>query len=164
MILYLMRHGIAEDASPSGGDAERRLTDRGTLRTATVAKGLKRLGLSFDRIVSSPYVRARQTAEVVARITSHEREVLLDSRLVPFATLEMVAELVSEHSDAEHLLLTGHEPNMGIVIGGLVAEGRLAMDVRKASVTAIEMLRTRRPASGSLLWTITPNVFESLTA
>lgn len=164
MTLYLMRHGIAEDSAPSGGDPERRLTERGTLRTATVAKGLKRLGLEFDRIITSPFVRARQTAEIVARVTGYEGELLLDPRLVPFGTLEAFADLLAEHSDSRHLMLTGHEPNIGTVISGLVAESSLDIDVRKGSVTAIEVRRTRRPAAGTLLWTITPTLFERLTA
>lgn len=164
MILYLMRHGIAEDIAPSGGDAERRLTDRGTLRTATVAKALKRLGLAFDRIVSSPYVRARQTAEIVARITGHEEPILLDPRLVPLASFDDVSNLIAEHADVEHMLFTGHEPNLGHVIASLTSEGRLSVDVRKASVTAVELHRVRRPAGGSLLWSVTPKIFESLTA
>lgn len=164
MILYLMRHGIAEDIAPAGGDAERKLTERGTLRTALVARGLKRLGLSFGRIVSSPYVRAFETAEIVARVTGHDRDILTDARLVPSATFESVSDLIVEHADVESLLFTGHEPNLGHVIGGLISGGRLDFEVRKASVTAIELRRMRRPVSGSLLWTITPKIFESLTA
>ena len=164
MILYLMRHGRAEDEPLSGGDAERRLTQGGTLRTATVAKGLKRLGLEFDRIVSSPYVRAVQTAEVVARITDHDQEILRDTRLVPSATYEDVCDLIAENADVESLLFTGHEPIMGTVISGLVADGRLSVDVRKASVTAIDIRRTRRPVVGTLLWSITPKLFERLTS
>jgi phosphohistidine phosphatase len=164
MILYLMRHGIAEDVSPAGGDPERRLTQPGTLRTAMVAKGLDRLGLTFDRIVSSPYVRARQTAEIVARITKHRDEIHLDKRLVPFGTFEDVSDLLAEHGDVESLLLTGHEPNMGVVISGLTAEGRLDVEVKKASVTAIAMRRLRQPAAGALLWSMTPKLFERLTA
>jgi phosphohistidine phosphatase len=164
MILYLMRHGIAEDSAPSGGDPERRLTQHGTLRTAMVAKGLKRLGLTFDRIVSSPYVRARQTAEIVARVTEHHGEILLDRRLVPFATVDDVADLVAEHDDVESLLFTGHEPNLGTVISGFTAEGRLDIEVKKASVTALDMRRVRKPAAGGLLWSMTPKLFERFTA
>lgn len=164
MTLYLMRHGIAEDTPASGSDAERRLTQQGTLRTAMVAKGLARMGLSFDRIVSSPYVRARQTAEIVARITDHDEEILLDSRLVPMASFEDVSDLVAEHAGVGSLLFTGHEPNMGMVISGLTADGRLAIDVRKASVTAVELMQTRRPARGALLWSVTPKLLERLTA
>ena len=79
MILYLVRHGIAENSAP-GGDPDRRLTQQGTFRTAMVAKGLKRLGIELDRIVSSPYVRARQTAEIIAKKT--QKPILFEEGLV----------------------------------------------------------------------------------
>jgi phosphohistidine phosphatase len=164
MILYLMRHGIAEESAPTGGDPERRLTQHGTLRTAMVAKGLKRLGLTFDRIVSSPFIRARQTAEIVARITEHREEILLDPRLMPFSSFDEVGDLLADHLDVESLLLAGHEPNISTVISGLTADGRLEIDVRKASIAAIEIRTARRPARGALLWSITPKLFERLTA
>src|SRR5687767_14166284 len=98
MLLYLVRHGIAEDSPPSGGDAERRLTQEGTLRTAMVAKGVKKTGARCDRIITSPYVRARQTAEIFARVTEFAGEIEQDSRLIPFARYEDAAELVRENS------------------------------------------------------------------
>ncbi|MBC8144475.1 MAG: phosphohistidine phosphatase SixA [bacterium] len=162
MMLYLMRHGIAEDVAPSGGDSERRLTQQGTLRTAMVAKSLKRFGLEFNRIVSSPYVRAHQTAEIVARITDHDQKIILDSRLTPFASFDDVCDLIAENADVETLLLTGHEPSMSAFISGLAADGRLAVDVKKASVTAIELYHTRKPARGSLQWSVTPKLLERL--
>lgn len=163
MMLYLMRHGIAEDAAPSGGDSERRLTQDGTLRTAMVAKCLNRLGLSFDCIVSSPYVRARETAQIVSRITEHTETPSLDSRLAPFASFDDVCELIAEHSDVDALLLTGHEPSMSTFISGLVGDGRLTIEVKKASVTAIALHQTRKPARGALLWSIPPKLFERLS-
>lgn len=164
MILYLMRHGIAEDTPPSGGDPERRLTERGTLRTARTAKALARMGLTFDRIITSPYVRARQTAEIVARVTEHAQEIIPDRRVTPFGTYEDICDLIAENHDAATLLVTGHEPSMSTFISGLTAGGRLSIDVKKASVTAIELRHTRTPATGTLLWSVTPKLLESLTA
>ncbi len=163
MVLYLIRHGIAEDRSITGSDADRQLTQRGTLRTAMVAKGLKKLDISFDRIISSPYVRARQTAEIIGRITGHKDDILLDKRLVPHAQFEEVSDLVLENNDAQAMLLVGHEPSMGLIISGLCAGGHLMVDVKKASVTAVELTRFRPYVAGHLLWSITPKLFEGLS-
>jgi phosphohistidine phosphatase len=163
MILYLMRHGIAEDSSLLGSDADRKLTQRGTLRTAMVAKGLHRIGIRFDRIISSPYVRAKQTAEIMARITGYEGDIMFDDRLVPFARFEDVNDLIQENNDAESLLFTGHEPSMGLMISGLSADGQLSMEVKKASVTAVQIDRFRPRAAGSLLWSIPPKLFEAIS-
>ena len=93
--------------------------------------------LAVDRIVSSPYVRARQTAEIVARVTGYDGEIHEDRRLIPYASFDDVSDLIAEHADAGHVLFTGHEPNLGIVLSGLVAEGRLDIEVKKASVHAV---------------------------
>lgn len=163
MLLYLMRHGIAEDRSILGSDAERQLTQRGTLRTAMVAKGLDKLGIKLDRIISSPYVRARQTAEIVCRITRYEEEIMFDERLVPHGRYHDVSDLIQENDDAESLMLVGHEPSMSEFISGLCAGGNLSIEVKKASVTAIEILRLRPQAGGTLLWSLPPKVFEGIS-
>jgi phosphohistidine phosphatase len=162
MLLYLVRHGIAEDTPPSGGDPERRLTQEGTLRTAMVAKGLKRTGATFDRIITSPYVRARQTAEIIARVTEYEDDIDHDVRLTPFGRPEQAADLVREHRDAASLLLTGHEPSMGEFISAFCAGGNLQIEVKKASVTVIRIDRLAASISGTLLWSLPPGILEKL--
>lgn len=163
MILYLVRHGIAEDRSLTGSDADRELTQRGTLRTAMVAKGLRKLDLKIGRIISSPYVRARQTAEIIGRVIGYQEEILFDHRLVPHAQVEEVGDLIRENDDASSLMLTGHEPSMGLVISAICAHGALAMEVKKASVTAIEIMRLRPTVMGSLMWSLPPKVIEELS-
>lgn len=163
MILYLIRHGIAEDGIPSGGsDADRALTQKGTLRTAVVAKALKKLDIVFDRIISSPYVRARQTAEIIVRITDYSDEISFDKRLIPFATFEEMSDLIAENNDVESLLLAGHEPSMGECISGITSGGQLGIDVKKASVTAIQIDRFKPRVAGTLLWSIPPRIFETM--
>ena len=62
MLIYLMRHGIANPAEPGTSDSQRPLSEQGTLQTALVAKGLLQLGIRLDRIIASPLLRAQQTA------------------------------------------------------------------------------------------------------
>ena len=163
MLLYLVRHGIAEESAPSGGDPERRLTQEGTLRTAMVAKGLKRTGIQPDRIISSPYVRARQTAEIFARVLGFDDDLLLDPRLSPFGRPEDAADIIRENGEVSTLVLTGHEPSMGEFISAFVADGRLRIDVRKASITLVRIDRFAANVSGTLLWSLPPGVLEKLT-
>ena len=66
MELYLMRHGIAEEASRTGKDRDRALTEEGIERTRATGKALVQVGVKFDLILSSPYLRAWQTAEIIA--------------------------------------------------------------------------------------------------
>ncbi len=163
MVLYLIRHGIAEESSLTGSDADRQLTQRGTLRTAMVAKGLRKLDITFDRIISSPYVRARQTAEILGRINNYKEDILFDKRLLPHGQFEEVSDLIAENSDAGSLLLVGHEPSMGLIISGLCAHGHLLLEVKKAATTAVQINRFRPHAAGNLMWSLPPKVLEGLS-
>ncbi len=157
-----MRHGIAEDAALLESDADRKLTDKGTLRTAMVAKAMKAFGPPIDRIISSPYIRAVETAEIVARILGFESEIQTDRRLTPAGNYEGISDLLQENDDAENILVTGHEPSMGDFISGLCADGNLMVEVKKASITAIELYRLRPRAVGVLHWSIPPRIIEAM--
>lgn len=162
MTLYLMRHGIAEEFKLGHPDSERALTQRGTLRTAMVARALERLKLDFDTIITSPFKRARQTAEIVARTTGFEKELIEDNRLTPSVRPEETAQIITELGNVEHVLMTGHEPNMSGTISHLVADGELSIDLRKAAVAAIRIDRMTADPRGTLLWYLTPAVIEAL--
>lgn len=162
MTLYLMRHGIAEDALLLQSDADRKLTEKGTLRTAMVAKAMKAFAPSIDRIISSPYIRAMETAEIIARILGLEPNILSDRRLTPGGSYQGFSELLKENDDAENILITGHEPSMGDFISGICADGKLMIDVKKASITAIEIYRLRPHAVGVLHWSLPPRIIEAM--
>ena len=68
MHLFVIRHAIAEDAAPGQDDASRALTDQGERRLKQVVRGLRTLGISFERVLSSPWMRAMQTADMLGPI------------------------------------------------------------------------------------------------
>ena len=71
MELYVIRHAIAEDAAPDQDDATRKLTPAGEKKLKAEVKGLRELGWVFDRVLTSPWVRARRTAELLAPVSEH---------------------------------------------------------------------------------------------
>jgi phosphohistidine phosphatase len=161
MNLYLIRHGSAEDYA-TGGDAERRLTRQGTFQVAMIAKGLKKLGVTFNRIVASPLARARETAEIIARIVEFDGEIETDRRMLPETRYEDVSDLLGERGDAETVLLVGHQPSIGNITSGLCTGSQLDMEVETATIRAFDIHRMRPFARGTLLWTLTPKVVEAL--
>ena len=76
MILYILRHGIAEDEAPKGDDGARRLTPRGRAKMRAVAAGMRALGLRYDVILTSPLVRAVETAAILADVYAPGHEVI----------------------------------------------------------------------------------------
>jgi phosphohistidine phosphatase len=149
--LVFFRHGIAADTSP---DSSRPLTEDGIRKTHASAEGLKKMAIPFDRVLTSPWLRASQTAAILS-------EVLMTS------APEEMPELAGDHTAAELLqalenfagrsfLLVGHQPLLGEAVATLLgAAGRCEVDLRKSGACSIQLdaLPPRKPAV--LNWLLT---------
>ncbi|MBX3224521.1 MAG: histidine phosphatase family protein [Labilithrix sp.] len=132
MKLYVMRHGPAEDNSPTGRDGDRALTPEGRERTRAVARALLAEGEVPLTIVASPLVRALQTAEIVAAVTDLERRVReakdaggasgaveIRREMAPGGdALGLVLELA--RSGRKRAMVVGHEPDLSMLVSRLV--------------------------------------------
>jgi phosphohistidine phosphatase len=144
MEIWLLRHAAAEDHSDSGRDADRTLTEDGHRRAREVGRGLAELEPGIDLILTSPYARARQTAEPVARALRLGDSLRETQALEPSSDPEEILEEVRSEK-AEGVLLVGHEPHLGSLLGRLVAGGPgLEIPMRKASVARLSW-----PGSGT---------------
>ena len=156
-ILYLVRHGIAEPTG-SAGDASRRLTAEGVRKMRTIAKGLKRLGVVPDVILSSPLQRAEETAAILAAELLPSKPVDMYDLLAPGHTAEETAAGLRPYNRSAGLMLVGHQPDLGRFAAYLLAgaDSLLELPLRKGGAVAIEIgaLPARQP--GSLVWFLTP--------
>lgn len=146
MLLYFMRHAEAEDVGEEG-DGSRQLTERGVQRTEEAAAALHALDLELDLILSSPAVRAVQTAEIVAAVLEVplKKERILG---VSLGLTELEAAL-EEHNMQANVLLVGHEPDFSAVIGQLIGGGRVEM--KKGAVACVACQGIAR-GGGTLRW------------
>ncbi len=163
MELYLMRHGIAADReSWRGSDADRPLTERGSRRVEEVAKALGIFVDRFDRIVTSPYLRARETAEIVAALRGGGRETELDGTLAFEDPAPLLQRL--DDSDDERVLLVGHEPCLSSLVSRLVT-GRdtFAFRMKKAAVAKLVTASLTRSAA-ELEWLLPPKAWLAMGA
>jgi phosphohistidine phosphatase len=149
--LVFFRHGIAADTLP---DSSRPLTEEGIRKTNASAEGLKKMAIPFDRVLTSPWLRASQTAAILS-------EVLMT------AAPEEMPELAGDHTAGELLealrncagrsfLLVGHQPLLGDAVATLLgAAGRCEIDLRKSGACSIlvDTLPPRKPAV--LNWLLT---------
>lgn len=113
MKLFLLRHGLAVEAGARrfAKDSERPLTPKGERKLWTIAEAVKALGLSFDRILSSPYLRASQTAEIIVAALGAQQELELSDTLAPAGSPAKLIEHLNRLNPApESVLLVGHEP------------------------------------------------------
>lgn len=119
MIVGFMRHGRAEERAPGMRDEDRRLTREGAREVELIAGALR---IRFDLVYTSPYRRARETAEIVSRL--HEAEVKVTEALSPAsASLESVSRLRL----GEVTLLVGHAPSIEAMVAGLIGGGNIKM-------------------------------------
>jgi phosphohistidine phosphatase len=167
MNVYLMRHGIAvaTDDPEVTHDSQRPLTNKGVKRMRRAARGLRRLRIPFDAILTSPLLRARQTAEIVAAALGLEARLEEISGLAPESTVEQLMFGLTRYQDREHLLLVGHEPLLSQTIASLLCGDRdqgLEISVRKGSLCRIELDALPPSGPGILHWFMTPKQLRLL--
>lgn len=158
--LYLIRHGLAGEHGSYANDDERPLTDEGKRKTRQVAKRLYTLELQFHLIMTSPLVRAHQTADLLLE-AKLSQALQVSSQLAPSGSLDQWLDwLQRERSpDVTTLALVGHEPNLSTWAETLLwGEARGALSLKKAGVIGL-MLPEQSPVGNSTLFWLTPPRF-----
>lgn len=156
MKLYFLRHGVAGNRREwQGDDFDRPLTTAGKARMRREAASIRRLGLGLDAIVSSPLVRALQTAEIVADDLQLRAKLAVDERLAPGFSPELLTGILQAHKKANALMLVGHEPDFSETIRQLIGGGRVV--VKKGALACVE-LDDLASLHGELVWLIPPKM------
>jgi len=138
MKIYVVRHGIAEERSPGvEGDPGRRLTPAGAELMKQEARALAALDLGLDVILTSPLVRAVQTAQILAEAIGARNGFRADQRLAPGFTARHLGEIVSEHRSAKAVLIVGHEPSLSEVVGQVTGGSRVTL--KKGGIARIDI-------------------------
>jgi phosphohistidine phosphatase len=152
MDLWLLRHAAAEDRAASGRDQDRELTSEGAKRAKAVARGLAVLEPGIDLVITSPYRRARQTAEPVVEALGLEKSFRESAALEPDRDPEEILAEVAAQEKRDGILLVGHQPHLGILLGHLLAGGRgLEIPLKKASIARVDLAGRGRGQLRALL-------------
>lgn len=162
--LYLIRHAPAEERGLSWPDDGRRpLSEDGVNRMRKAARGLVRLDVTFDIVLASPLLRARQTADIVARAFETPPPIKLAGSLAPGASYAMFAADLEKHARWTRIALVGHEPGLGHLAAKLVG-ARRAFEFQKGAVCRIDVGSIPPPSSGTLRWLLTPAMLRAIRA
>lgn len=160
--LYIVRHAIAADRGEEWpDDSKRPLTTRGVDRFKECVRGLVWLEVGLDEIFTSPLVRARQTANLLAAGFKEKPPVKVLESLSPGHTPMSVMQELNKIGKRRRVALVGHEPGLGELAAHLVGSSR-AIPFRKGGVCRIdvESFTSRRP--GELQWMIPPRILREL--
>ena len=158
--LYFIRHGLAEergDAWPD--DAKRPLTDEGMSRMRKAARGLARLGVAVDIVLTSPLVRARQTAEIVAAELDPRPSMVNVESLTPGGSYAAVVADLEKHSRKTRIALVGHEPMIGELAAKMIGS-RHPIEFKKGAVCRIDVEQLPPTGPGDLRWLMTTKILR----
>ena len=159
--IYLVRHGIAADRGEYATDEERPLTEEGGRKTRKVAKELLKLGLQFDLILTSPLVRARQTAKIL-QAADLGKKIEISSALAPEGDIQTWLKWLDSwrQRGGTKLALVGHQPDLGNWAETLIwGEARGVLVLKKAGVIGISLPEIGQPIANSQMFWLTPPRF-----
>jgi phosphohistidine phosphatase len=164
MQLYIVRHGIAIDREDPNcpPDPERFLTEEGIEKTRQAAKGTAAISSVPDLMLTSPYVRAYQTAEIFAKALEYPKaKIRKTDFLLPGAeSLQLFREL-SKDKDSSVVFVFGHAPHLDDLLATALNSKQHITSLKKAGVALVELKRLV-PPSGELLWLSTPKLLRKI--
>jgi len=160
--IYLIRHGAAEQRGEAWpDDSKRPLTEDGMSKLRKSARALKRLGVAIDVIVTSPFVRTRQTAEIFASGLEPHPHLMTAESLTPDGTIAAVLADLEKQAKRERIALVGHEPGMGELLARLVGS-RHPIPFKKGAVCRIDVEGLPPAGPGDLRWFLTPRIMRAI--
>jgi phosphohistidine phosphatase len=154
--IYLLRHGIAEDSGPGQPDSERALTGEGKEKLRRVLHRAHAAGVAPSLILSSPYVRAVQTAEVAVEVLAYQGKIVKTRVLVPEASPFDTWVEIRKRPEESAILLASHEPLMSSLAAFLLGAPSLVVDMKKAALVRVDCDRLGPEPKCMLKWMLTP--------
>lgn len=162
MELYIVRHGIAIDREDpkSPADPERYLTEEGIEKTTQVANSIAVLGVTADVFISSPYVRAMQTAEIFAAAFEYPKaKIRKTNALLPGAEPSLLFRELMKDKQLSAVFCFGHAPHLDNLVAAALGVKHPITSMKKAGVALVELKRVS-PPSGQLVWLVTPKLLR----
>ncbi len=166
MELYFIRHAIAVDRMDPNvkSDEERWLTEEGIKKMEKAAKGFHRIVDRLDLIYTSPYVRARETAEIVAKEFKKTKMETIED-LAPGVHFDMIAERAGKHALESSLAFVGHEPDMSSLASILLTgTARSGFEMKKGAICCISVEEKPDRGNGILQWLLQPKILRKLAS
>jgi len=163
--LYIMRHGlaVARGSVRFSDDAQRPLMPEGKERMREIAEGLNRMGFEVDWIVTSPLVRAVETAEIIAESLASRVPVDVCEAMRPGGSAEGVIAFLAKRPNRTRVLVVGHEPDLSELAARLMGAGSHAnLGFKKGGCCMISFDEFPPRNPGQLMWWLTPRLLRKL--
>lgn len=155
MRLYLLRHAIAEDGTGMP-DAERQLTQEGRNKLRKVLERARDADVRPDLILSSPYIRAKQTAQIAVEELRYKGKLIESGELTPYASPHKTWEELRERREAGQVLVVGHNPHLSDLACLLIDARTGAVEMKKSGLACFDLISTGPQTRATLNWLMTP--------
>lgn len=167
MNLYIIRHAIAVEAGTPEyeNDNLRPLTEKGKKKMQKIAQGLKGLEAEINLILTSPYLRAVETAKILRKMFDLNKEDVVETEhLTPVGYGDQLINLINEkYANMENIALVGHEPSLGILTSMLVAgDPNLSLSLKKGGICRLSMDAVQYGRCATLDWLLSPSQLAEL--
>lgn len=165
MKLYIVRHAIAVPRDSSGGeDDDRALTEEGVAKMQQAAAGLRGLDYIPELILSSPLLRARQTADILLKAFGKGIELKIVPTLAPSGERqELYRDIALYEKRLKSLMLVGHQPSLGEIAGDFAfGSPEHFVEIKKGGACVIELESVRGTPKGSLVALLTPSILRTI--
>ena len=160
MKLYILRHAIAEDRDENlyPDDSLRHLTEKGEKKMVKIAEHLKNMDIQLDVILTSPYVRAFETAKIVAKTFGIKKnQLVLSDHLIPSGFAKDLIAEINENFQVENLMLVGHEPYLSDLVAMLMAgDPSISITMKKGGLCCLSIDNLGYDKCATLEWLMTP--------
>lgn len=159
MEIYVIRHGISEPLGHDNdfSDEKRNLTDEGRNRMRETARGLRKLGVEVDLLMTSPFARAVETADIIAAaIGVGKKEIQQSANLAPGASAEALFAEIKGQSGVESIAIVGHQPDLGGLISRIIQSSAPSIQLKKGGACCVNVTETVPSLRGDLVWLLTP--------
>jgi len=160
MDIYFLRHASAGESLPDPKQDEKRpLDDVGVQQSRQMGRVLAKLEVQPDAIISSPLVRAKQTAALVATELGFKKTLLLENCLRPDAKFEQFRQLLRKHSKKKGIIVTGHNPTLSEFLSSVVSDEATnkTIELKKGAVAKVQVKR----GQPLLQWILTPKSIQA---
>ena len=163
MILYVMRHAEAVEASETLQDEWRYLTEKGRSAAKKMSSAIIKVGPKPRLTLTSPLTRAVQTSEIIAEKACRKNVVVASRLLLPGAEIGELIAHIKACGDAKRVMLVGHEPQLGLLVATLLGRENAPISLKKGACAALDFDPDRKDKLASFLWYMTPGKNRTLS-
>jgi phosphohistidine phosphatase len=167
MNIYIVRHGKAFDIGEKDivRDEDRMLTSKGASRTYTMGTMLRNLECTPEVLLSSPFRRALETAEIIKETLAFEEEITFSDKLTPSVPPQQTVEMLQGFPKVTSMVVVGHLPNLSLLASYLLTRSVIpGLLLKKSAICCISFEETIVAGEGLLEWLLQPRQTRALTA